>query len=248
MSGYVDLHCHFIPNVDDGVRSLEEGVEVLKGLVALGFERVIATPHIRSGMFDNRAPGLRAAYRAFLEASPFGGAGSATPETGLQTGLGAEHHFDDLFWQLLSAGETLAYPGGHAILVEFAYEVWPARVEQRFFDLERHGVRPVLAHPERYAALFHQSDRLDPLLDAGVAALLDLMSLDGRYGKRPMRAAERLLEEGAYYAACSDIHRPADLERVERAIARLKALVGRDEAAELLGENPRRILAGTAEP
>jgi protein-tyrosine phosphatase len=73
------------------------------------------------------------------------------------------------------------------------------------------------------------------------------MSLVGRYGSRPRRAAERMLEEGVYYAACSDSHRPSDVDIVAEAIKRLERLVGKEEAGELLGENPRKILEGTVD-
>ena len=60
--GYVDLHCHYLPGIDDGVRTLDEGIRVLAGLRGLGYAKVIATPHIRTAMFDNRKPGLERAY------------------------------------------------------------------------------------------------------------------------------------------------------------------------------------------
>jgi protein-tyrosine phosphatase len=78
-------------------------------------------------------------------------------------------------------------------------------------------------------------------------ALLDVMALVGKYGKRPQRTAEAWLDEGLYYAACTDSHRPDDVERVEEAIERLRALRGADEATLLLDEHPRRILAGTVQ-
>ncbi|MGE0792157.1 MAG: tyrosine-protein phosphatase [Sandaracinaceae bacterium] len=238
--GYVDLHCHYLPGIDDGVRTAEEGLELLRNLRAIGYHTVIATPHIRTAMFDNRKPGLEAKYaemRARIEATPDMPA----------TGLGAEHYYDDVFWDLFQRGEALPYPGHKAALVEFHYELWPHRIEDRFFEMLVKGVRPVLAHPERYAALFRRTDPLDPLLDAGAVALLDLMSLVGRYGRSAEAAAERMLEEGTYYAACSDSHRPSDPERVAEAIERLRELVGDEETEELLAENPRRILSGEVE-
>jgi len=74
--------------------------------------------------------------------------------------------------------------------------------------------------------------------------LLDVMSLVGKYGRRPRHTAERMLEEGAYFAACSDSHRPADVEQVALGIERLEALLGSDEAHALLDDNPRAILRG----
>jgi len=103
-----------------------------------------------------------------------------------------------------------------------------------------------LAHPERYAPLYKRTDPLDRLLDQDVAMQLDLLSLTGKYGRVPQRAAERMLEEGVYAIAASDAHSPADLAPLSRAIERLVALVGRDDAQMLLADNPRRLLNGEA--
>src|SRR5690606_24611012 len=142
------------------------------------------------------------------------------------------------------SGEAMPYPGGKAALVELHYEVWPMRLEERFFEMQVRGVRPVLAHPERYAALFRSTDALDPTLEVGAGALPDLLAPVGRHGRSSRRAAERMLDEGVYYAACTDAHRPGDVELVAEAIERLREIVGEEEAHELLAENPRRILAG----
>jgi protein-tyrosine phosphatase len=64
----------------------------------------------------------------------------------------------------------------------------------------------------------------------------------GKYGKASQRAAEELLERGAYAAACSDAHKPEDVSTVAEAIARLTKLVGKDGVTELLSSGPRRIL------
>lgn len=237
---YVDLHCHYLPGIDDGVRTMDEAFALLTGLSSIGYSKVIATPHIRTAMFDNRRPGLERAYRELLAI------GADLP--GLpDTGLAAEHYYDDVFWQLFATDEAMLYPGGKAALVELHYEMWPMGLETRFFEMQVRGVRPVLAHPERYARLFRSTDALDPALEVGCVALLDVMALVGRYGRASRRAAERMLDEGVYYAACSDAHRPSDVELVAQGIERLRTLVGNQEADELLADNPARILAGTVE-
>ncbi len=240
MAGWVDLHCHYLPGVDDGVRTMEEGVRLCTALASVGYETVVTTPHIRTAMFDNRRADLEARFARFCAAThdvP------GMPETG----LGAEHFFDDVFWQLFEGGQSLPLPGGRAALVELPPEMFPQRLEERVFEMNVKGVRPVLAHPERYAPLFRRSDPIDPLLEVGVLPQLDLMSLTGRYGRRPRKAAERMLEEGVYYLAASDCHRPTDVEVVAEALEILHRLVGDEEAVELLADNPRRVLAGTVE-
>lgn len=239
--GFIDLHCHYVPGVDDGVRTAEEALRLLAGLRRLGWVRVVATPHIRTAMFENRAPGLRAAFAKIVSLA------EGRPDLP-EIGLSAEHYCDDVFWDLFRRGEALPYPGGAAALIELHYERWPRNVDKRLFEMQLRGVRPVIAHPERYADLARHSDPLDPLLEVGALCQLDLMSLVGRYGERARRAAERMLQEGLYDLACTDAHRPDDVAHVERALARLHAAIGGPEAENLLRENPRRILDGTYEP
>ena len=237
MSGYVDLHCHYLPGIDDGVKTLDEGVALCRALKGIGYDTVVATPHIRSAMFENRKPGLLEAYRSFVEQT----AGMTDLP---KTGVAAEHFCDDVFWTLFEQGESMPYPGGHAALVEFPPSAIPRHVEQRFFDMQRKRVRPMIAHPERYSPLFRSTEPMDRMLDMGVLAQLDLMSLTGKYGRASQAAAERMVEEGVYYVASSDCHKLADVDVVVQAIERLVTLVGQEEANELLSENPSRILAG----
>jgi protein-tyrosine phosphatase len=238
MRGFIDLHSHWIAGIDDGARSPEQSILMLRGLWAAGFSKVVATPHMRPGMFDNDRAALEEAYASMLPFVDAARAQSPLPEVG----LGSEHFFDDVVFQRLTSGEGVPYPGGRAVLVELPPQAFPVRIDARFFDLRRRGLTPVLAHPERYTPVWHDDSCLDPLLDAGAHLLLDLLSLVGKYGKAPQRAAEKLLEEDAYEGACSDAHRPEDTGEVVRAIERLRKLVGPEETNRLLVDGPRRII------
>lgn len=237
MAGYIDLHCHWVAGIDDGARTPEEGAEMLRRLKTIGFERVVATPHMRPGMFDNDRGALEQAYKS-MEIWLQGQAD--LPEIG----LASEHFFDDQVFQRLLTGQGLTYPGGHALLIELNSEFFPLRFVDRMLDLRRKKLRPVLAHPERYADVWAKITILDEVLDAGVILQLDIASLIGKYGRRPQKAAEALLNEGYYGIACSDAHRPADVEAVRQGIQRLGELAGKEEAEYLLSEGPRAILEG----
>ena len=239
MRGFVDLHSHWVSSIDDGARSTSEGIDLLRGLHDVGFSTVVATPHMRPGMFENDRSALVAAYERMTAPLALARAsGVALPDIY----LASEHFFDDTVFHRLTHDEALPYPGGGAALVELPTETFPVRVAHRFLDLKRRSITPVLAHPERYKPVWNDDRCLDPLLDAGAVLLLDVCALVGKYGRASQRAAEKLVQDDAYEAACSDAHRPADVEVVRVAIDRLIAMVGPDEAHRLLADGPRRLL------
>ncbi len=249
VQGFVDLHCHWIAGIDDGVRSPEDGLELLRRLRRVGFSIVVATPHMRPGMFENDKAALQASFAA-MEATTRGH--DDLPEVH----LASEHFFDDLVFTRLVKGEGLPYPhfgpvpgtsgaptgAKRGVLIELNPQGFPPQLAHRFFDLGRAGLRPVLAHPERYQPVWKDDACLEPLVDAGACLLLDVCSLVGKYGRASQKAAEKLLDEDAYEAACSDAHRPDDADVTKKAIAALERRVGEDEAGRLLVHGPRGIL------
>lgn len=239
LTSRIDLHCHYLPAVDDGVRTTEEGVELLRLMKQLGYRKVVATPHMRTAMFPNSRGGLETEFETFRK--------TVIDEPALpELGLASEHYFDDVFWQRFHDNEVLPYPGGQAILVELPPKRFPVGLENAVFRMGVRGRVPVLAHPERYEPLFRNSKALDPLLSAGAVAQLDLLSLVGHYGAKPRKAAERMLEEGVYHLACSDCHRPKDVDLVRKAIELLQSHGGPHLTQRLLETGPASLLHDSA--
>jgi protein-tyrosine phosphatase len=237
MSTYVDLHCHWIAGIDDGARTPDEGIQMLKALKSIGFGEVVATPHMRPGMFDNERADL---VGAFDRMQPLLAAHADLPSVG----LGSEHYFDSTVFDRILADQALPYPGQRAILLEFYPLMFPAQIQQRLVDIQRRKLLPVIAHPERYQSIWERPQLLEQLVDLGAAALLDTAALDGKYGRQPKRCARDLLERGLYHAACSDAHRPADVAPVARGMAWIAKEYGQEEVDFLFHEGPRAILAG----
>jgi protein-tyrosine phosphatase len=237
MSGFIDLHCHWLPGVDDGARSLADGREMLHALFALGFTRVFATPHIRAALFDNTPEELKTRYAEVCGAL---GPDRECPEHA----LAAEHFYDDVNHRRLLDGHGLPYPGGKAALIEFQSAEFPYRIQQRLAELGRVGLRPVLAHPERYRPLWDSPEPLEELLDVGVATLLDVCALAGKYGAKAARAAEGLLDLGLYHAACTDAHSVEDVHQVERGLSFIVKHYGDEELQRLFVDGPSCLLAG----
>jgi protein-tyrosine phosphatase len=263
LPGWVDLHCHWLPEVDDGARSLEEGRELLERLGRAGFAHVVATPHLRPGLFEGTPASLLAAFHKTQRALE----GAGLPEVS----LGSEHFFDPAVIDWILKGEGLPYgsqlstsehaansegasssenPGlprqGGAILIEFR-DLAPAPViDELLLRLQRARFLPVIAHPERYPSVWTQPELAERVVERGAVLLLDVASLVGKYGRASQKAAFELLEREAYGAACTDSHRPADADLARAGMERLEHRYGRDEVEFLFGEGPRKILRGQA--
>lgn len=233
MGNFIDLHCHWLSGLDDGAPSPAVGQRMLDGLAELGFGRVVATPHMRPGMFDTTRQQI---HQAFEEQRP--------GTTKLQLDVSAEHYFDDVVLERLRNGEAVPYPGNRAALLEFYAMDLPPQLDRVLAQLKRQGITPVIAHPERYQTLWKSPRRLEQMVDAGAMTLLDAGALVGKYGKTPERVAKHLLEEGLYHAACSDAHRTEDLDSLRQAMTWITQEYGASELEALFVTGPTQILEG----
>ena len=232
--GFCDLHSHVLAALDDGARTLEEGREIVAALAGIGFDTIYATPHQRAALFLPTRDAIDRAHADLRAALP---AGAPTVH------LGAENFWDEVLAERLPRGEQPTYTGGRAFLFEIPVAQWPVRLVETLFDARLRGVLPVMAHPERYAALWNAPERLAAI--ARTAALvIDVAALEGAHGENEKRQARFLVDEGLAHGAASDAHSVADVGKAAAGIAYLKKRHGEARVRRLLDEGPRRILGG----
>ena len=234
--GYVDLHAHFLPGLDDGAATVADALRMVGAAASLGFTALHATPHQRSGVF---LPPREDVDRVFTELQAE--VKAISPE--LSFGLGAENFWDEVFLVRIRQGGLPTFDDGPAFLFEVNPGMMPPRIEQTLFELRLKGRLPVMAHPERYQAIQNDLHRAEEL-GRSAALLVDLAALDGAHGRPAMKAARRLLEEDLAHAAATDMHSPEDQRPIAAGMAWIRKRLGADTLERLLGENPRRILAG----
>jgi protein-tyrosine phosphatase len=234
--GFVDLHSHVLPGLDDGAPTLAEALELVGMLGRMGFDIVCATPHQKVGSW---VPSTEAVFNAYTEVRSALG----TAQPGIDLRLGAENFWDELFLERATEGKQPTYSGQRAFLVEVAPAAPPPLFEEQLFRMRMKGLLPVLAHPERYHVLCRQPERMQAI--ARTAALvIDLGALDGAHGPVACEAAQRLVRENLAHAAASDVHDTDDAKAAAAGIQWLKKKVGPKRVQLMLEENPRRILQG----
>jgi protein-tyrosine phosphatase len=200
-SGVIDLHTHVLPGVDDGARSLDDSRALAREAVAEGISVLAATPHVRDD-YPTTAETMEGAVAEVR--ADFADQGIA-----VEVVHGAEVDLS-LLWASPPAELhrlTLAQTGRY-LLLEFPYRGWPLALDSAVVRLVELGVTPLLAHPERNAAVQDRPDRVRGLVDAGALVQVTAASLDGVRDRAAQAAALRLLELGLVHVLASDSHGP----------------------------------------
>jgi len=236
--GLIDVHSHLLWGLDDGCESPEETLAAARILAELGYSDVVVSPHAQS-----RYPaGDEGTARARL-----GEAQRLLDDAGiaLRLHLGAENPLDDRYLGALEAGQRRGLgPTERYALVELPFFSEVPDLAGRLGAVRRSGLRPVLAHPERCTSLVRPGCAAEAVA-LGARLQLNLGALTGRHGERAQEVAERLLGDGLYALAGTDLHGPAGAsDWIDESLGALERLGGREALHRLCVENPARVLAG----
>jgi protein-tyrosine phosphatase len=237
---HVDFHNHIIPAVDDGAQDEEEAARALQALVAHGVGHVVATPHIE-GSLTARPAALQRRLAEIDDGFAVLQAVAREHCAGITVHRGAEVMLDTPEPDLRDPRMRLA--GGPFALVEYPFMNVPPNSTGVIRHVVAAGVRPIIAHPERYLGVTRRSRLPHAWREAGALLQVNAGSLTGRYGHQVRDLALWLLESGIVDYVCSDYHargRPS-LNGARTFLAELDAS---EQTDLLLGTNPRRMLDG----
>ena len=143
---WVDIHSHLLPGLDDGVKSVEETVYILKMLKRLGYKKVITTPHVMSDHYPNQTSDILSKLAYVKEEI-------VKKNINIKLEAAAEYYLDENFIQKIDSRQDLLTFGKNYLLFETSFFNKPAFLEEAIFNMNAQGYQPVLAHPERYGYL-----------------------------------------------------------------------------------------------
>lgn len=199
LNGFIDIHNHILPGIDDGAKNVDESILLIKGFAEFGVTNFICTPHIMHNYYDNTPKSIKKSFKILKKEL------KKNDIDNIDISYAAEHMIDENFEYLLDNDEVLPLNSNH-ILVEMSYLQPSINFNQSVEKIIKKGIFPVFAHPERYQYLNNDLKNYEKLKSQGLKFQLNLLSLGGYYGPEVKKVALQLLENNLYDFLGSDAH------------------------------------------
>ena len=232
----IDLHCHLLPGIDDGPKTLETSLEMARIAVADGIETIFCTPHIYPGLYENAGPDIARRVEQLQLIL-------LNQNIPLKLNFGADTHLVPELMEGLRSGRVPTLGGSRYLLLEPSHNVRPPRFTESVFELIGAGYVPVITHPERLTWVADHMDDFYALAKSGAWLQITGGALLGKFGRHVQKISERFVGDGWTAVLASDAHttsRRAPL--LAEAEKRAAQLVGSVEASRMVRERPQAVL------
>ena len=193
------MHSHLLPGIDDGSPDLATSLRLIKGMMDLGYTKLVTTPHIMWDMYKNTHESILEKEALLQEAVKAEG-------LNVEIKAAAEYFLDEHAEKLIKSSTPLLTIGGNMVLVEFSMAYPSHSLKDILFELQMQNYQPVIAHPERYLYLDQNKSFYEELKDIGCLFQLNLLSVGGYYGKSANELAQYLIKKDYYDLVGTDLH------------------------------------------
>ncbi len=235
----IDLHCHFLPGIDDGPETLAESLDLARAAVADGITHSVLTSHVHPGRYANQRLNLETAVIEFT-------VNLARARIALNVRMGAEARLCPELFDLIAQDQVpfLGLVNGYRILLlEFPHQMIPLGSLRFVTSLLKMKIRPLIAHPERNKTIMTSPDKVREFTEAGCWLQLTAGSLVGRFGPQAEQTAYSLIDAGWYCLAATDAHSlPGRPPWLNEARLTLERRYGEVVANSMVRDKPAQIL------
>lgn len=205
----VDVHSHLLAGLDDGVKTHDEAIELIKHFAALGYKKLITTPHIMSDYYRNEPDQIKNKLSELNK-------NLLQQNILISVEAAAEYFLDEELMRKVESKESLLTFGKKYLLFETNFLTEPYHLNNFIFKATTQGYKPILAHPERYG--YMTMERAEELRDRGVLFQINIPSLVGFYSKPIQKFADKLIDKGWVEMLGSDCHSMIYMQTLKEAI------------------------------
>ncbi|MGN1282531.1 MAG: tyrosine-protein phosphatase [Limosilactobacillus sp.] len=234
----VDLHCHLLPGIDDGSKSMEISLRLAREATENGVTHALLTPHHMNGRYINHKQDVIRRTKEFQEQLNI-------HRIPLTVFPGQEVRINGQLLDALDKDDILfADTAGKYMMLEFPDDDVPHYTNQMIFDLQQRGIVPIIVHPERNTMIMAQPDLIYQLLEKGCLSQITASSYVGTFGKKVENFSRQLIEAGQGYIFASDAHNlPGRKYEMRQAFDKLRHEFS-GELAEQYQQNACSIING----
>jgi protein-tyrosine phosphatase len=238
----IDIHCHILPNLDDGPASLGESLAMCRAAAGDGIRIIVAAPHFKPGTYEFTRPEILGRIKILQAAARKEGM-DLTILPGAEVTVSPEMHAH------LAPESLLTINGGRYFLVEFRPLSVPSRWDTFLLSFLASGMTPIIAHPERNAWFMNHPEALSSAVQSGILVQITAASITGGFGEEARDFCIHLLRRNLVHAIASDGH-SADLRppRLAEAASLAAEVVGEERARALVTSIPQAIILGRRIP
>lgn len=236
MAFWADIHCHIIPGVDDGAKDMKTALGLLRMEYEDGVRRVIVTPHFRRGMFETSQETISRQFFLLQQE-----AAHLYPDMHIYQGC--EFHANMDMVEILDAGSWGTMAGTEYVLIEFSEAHNLSYIRERCYSLLCSGYIPIIAHAERYSALYKKYDEIENLVNMGVMIQMNASSITGADGFGMKGFCKKIMKLNLLHFVGSDAHNLTDRKPcIGKCTAYMKKVMGEEYVKRILVDNPTRLI------
>jgi protein-tyrosine phosphatase len=237
----IDLHCHYLPGIDDGAQTLDEALTLARAALRAGIHTSVLTPHVHVGRYDNTLSSIQRSFTEFQRLL-------ADHDVPLDVRIGGEVRIAPEIIPLVEKEQIPfigALDGHHIMLLEFPHSHLVVGGDKLIRWLLDRRIRPLIAHPERNRDVMRNVDKIAEYVAMGCLLQVTGASIIGQFGKNAQACAYALLDRNWVSVVATDAHnmehRPPNLNLAQDALA---AMGGVQYARELTEFFPAKIIGG----
>lgn len=235
----IDIHSHLIPNVDDGAKSPEETIELIKEAREAGITDIILTPHYIINSYEQNAETLILLKDKLQQIIN-------SENINVNLHIGMEVYITDNLVEILKQNKILTLAGSKYLLMELPLNTNVQYLDMVIFKLIENNIIPIIAHPERYKFVQEDPSKVRELIDSGCLIQSNIGSILGIYGKKAKKTIKYLLKNDLINFIATDTHRKnTTYPLLQKGIKKIEKITGKEKAEELTNLNAQRILNNT---
>lgn len=235
----VDIHSHLIPNVDDGAKSPEETIELIKEAKEVGVTDIILTPHYIINSYEQNAETLILLKDKLQQIIN-------SENININLHIGMEVYITDNLVEILKQNKILTLAGSKYLLMELPLSTNVRYLDMIIFKLIENNIIPIIAHPERYKFIQEDPSKVRELIDSGCLIQSNIGSILGIYGGKAKKTIKYLLKNDLIDFVATDTHRKNTIyPLLEKGIKKIEKITGKEKVKELTNLNAQKILNNT---